>query len=228
MSMYMDVGLPNDGFRRQAERDFLKQHASQYSGGSVLEIGAWKGASTIALCETGNHVTSVDLWENGDVFDEFVENTKQFVNLTFFKGTSKQFFQQNNQLFDLIFIDGDHSRDCFYHDLMIGLSRLKSHGTLVCHDFSVGHSWIVAGVQKLGQHLAVVPVSCFYMAALAGITHKSLSPVAKYDVLHAIRYAGTANLVVNSNIRSYANKLHAQTLSTEMVQYVKEMTDSVL
>lgn len=228
MSLYMDIGLPNDEFRRQAERNFLKQHASQYSGGSVLEIGSWKGASTIALCETENHVTSVDSWEYGDVFDEFIENTKQFDNLTFFKGTSKQFFQQNNQLFDLIFIDGDHSRDSFYHDLMIGLSRLKYHGTLVCHDFSVGHSWIIAGVQRLGQHLAVAPMSCFYMAALAGITNKSLSSAAKYDVLHAIKYAGTANLVVNPNLRSYANNLCAQTLSTEMVQYVKEMTDSVL
>lgn len=228
MSAYMNIGLPNDDFRRQAERDFLKQHASQYSGGSVLEIGSWKGASTIALCETQNHVTAVDSWEYGDAFDTFVENTKHFDNLSFFKGTSKQFFQENTHKFDLIFIDGDHSRDGFYHDLMIGLSRLKSHGTLVCHDFSVSHSWIVAGVQKLGHHLAVAPVSCFYMAALAGISNNSLSSVAKYDVLHSIRYAGTANLVVNRNLRSYANKLHAQTLSTEMIQYVKEMTDSVL
>lgn len=228
MTRYMNVGLPNDDFRRTAERDFLKQHALKYSSGKILEIGAWKGASTTALCETNNHVTSVDVWESDDVYSDFCQMTARCANLTVVRETSRSFFKTSEDKFDLIFIDGDHSREMFYHDLMVSLSRLNPGGTLVCHDFTVAHSWIVAGVQKLGQPVSVAPVSCFFTAALSNIQSNKLTSVGKYEVLHAIRYAGTEYLIQNQQLKEYANHLANRTVSSEMVSYVKEMTDSSL
>ncbi len=58
-----------------------------------------------------------------------------------FVGTSDEFFEQNNHykmpskpLYDTIFIDGLHTEEQVYKDIINSLSLLSENGIIVCHD----------------------------------------------------------------------------------------------
>ena len=51
-----------------------------------------------------------------------------------FKGTSDDFFSQNNKKFDLIFIDGLHEYDQCLKDVENSLNFLKPNGLIMLHD----------------------------------------------------------------------------------------------
>jgi hypothetical protein len=70
---------------------------------------------------------------------------KQFFNLSigvdpYSGGThtmrSDEFFQQNEQKFDLIFIDGDHHAEQVWKDIVNALACLSEGGTVVLHDLN--------------------------------------------------------------------------------------------
>lgn len=50
--------------------------------------------------------------------------------------TSDAFFEANKEKFDVIFIDGLHSSDQVYRDIMNSLDVLNDGGFIVCHDMS--------------------------------------------------------------------------------------------
>lgn len=51
-----------------------------------------------------------------------------------FSGTSDEFFFQNTEIFDIIFIDGLHLADQAYKDIENSLKVLSNGGTVVMHD----------------------------------------------------------------------------------------------
>lgn len=51
-----------------------------------------------------------------------------------FLGTSDVFFTQNQETFDIIFIDGDHTAEQAYKDIINSQKCLKENGTIVLHD----------------------------------------------------------------------------------------------
>ena len=51
-----------------------------------------------------------------------------------FVGTSDQFFIQNREMFDFIFIDGNHDCDAVDRDIINSLNVLSENGILLCHD----------------------------------------------------------------------------------------------
>jgi len=53
-----------------------------------------------------------------------------------YKLTSDDFFSQNNEIFDVIFIDGLHMDAQVYRDIINSLSCLSEGGYIVCHDLS--------------------------------------------------------------------------------------------
>lgn len=50
------------------------------------------------------------------------------------KMTSDDFFKQNKEKFDVIFIDGLHEAEQVYRDIKNSLSCLRDGGTIFCHD----------------------------------------------------------------------------------------------
>ena len=51
-----------------------------------------------------------------------------------FKGTSDQFFYQNNDFFDCIFIDGLHEYDQVFKDIINAIKYLNKDGIIILHD----------------------------------------------------------------------------------------------
>lgn len=50
--------------------------------------------------------------------------------------TSDEFFKQNKEIFDVIFIDGLHLSEQVYRDIINSLSCLSDNGYIVCHDMN--------------------------------------------------------------------------------------------
>ena len=50
--------------------------------------------------------------------------------------TSDDFFKQNNENFDVIFIDGLHEYGQVYRDIQNSLKFLNDGGYIICHDMS--------------------------------------------------------------------------------------------
>ena len=55
---------------------------------------------------------------------------------TTFHLTSDDFFDQNKENFDVIFIDGLHHADQVYNDIINSLKVLNKNGYIVCHDIN--------------------------------------------------------------------------------------------
>lgn len=56
--------------------------------------------------------------------------------------TSDDFFARNTTAFDLIFIDGDHSREATQRDIDNAIKCLNKGGTIMVHDCAPGDEWL--------------------------------------------------------------------------------------
>ena len=50
--------------------------------------------------------------------------------------TSDEFFKQNKEMFDIVFVDGLHEHTQVYRDIVNSLNVLSDGGTVVCHDMN--------------------------------------------------------------------------------------------
>jgi hypothetical protein len=50
--------------------------------------------------------------------------------------TSDEFFKQNKEMFDIVFVDGLHEHTQVYRDIVNSLNVLNDGGTIVCHDMN--------------------------------------------------------------------------------------------
>ena len=127
------------------------------NGGKMLELGTWKGRSLCSVAdlikEKNIEVWALDSFEGttseGDAHKEAKEiDLKQELtnNLTEFgiidqvhivKGMTDDMvgsFEDNQ--FDMIFVDADHTCKAVYHDLLNYYPKLKEGGTMSGHDWS--------------------------------------------------------------------------------------------
>lgn len=135
------VGDPNkqrtppvnvEGWLTDNEAKCLVRHAE---GKEVLEIGSYKGKSTINMARVAKKVVAVD------VFDHFPEFS---ANLTKFKvggivipvpGRSETVVPQLTSEFDMVFIDADHSYTAVERDTNNAIKKLRSGGIIAYHDY---------------------------------------------------------------------------------------------
>lgn len=81
----------------------------------------------------------IGIHDTSDNFDKIVCQTKVGVdpdeasNATFVM-TSDDFFKQNTEKFDIIFIDGLHEAHQVYKDINNSLKILNKNGIIMCHD----------------------------------------------------------------------------------------------
>ena len=113
----------------------------------ILEIGSYEGRSALFFLQffSNSKITCVDTWSGSDehlnynfniIEENFDKNTLSFKNnLTKYKMTSDNFFQNNSKIFDLIFIDGDHFYDQVLRDINNAWKVLKNGGFLILDDY---------------------------------------------------------------------------------------------
>jgi predicted O-methyltransferase YrrM len=121
-----------------------------------LEIGSFEGRSTVFIAEQNNlySITAVDPWEQGNtndeisllvksnysaekIFENFKHNIKLIKkpNINYIKNTSDKFFINNENNYNLIYIDGSHEASQVKKDFVNAFNCLEKSGILICDDF---------------------------------------------------------------------------------------------
>jgi predicted O-methyltransferase YrrM len=140
-------------------------------GGNVLEIGSWKGNSSIILgevCRLKNaKLTCVDTWLGSDgvkhhkeevdrtsVFDILINNIRHFNlqnTITPARIESSRFLKETTCKYDFIFNDGDHKYKAFTNDVNGAIKKIQENGIICGHDCETMFENLNAG-QKAEIH----------------------------------------------------------------------------
>ncbi len=142
------------GWLNDSEGKLLEKYAT---GKRVLEIGSYKGRSTIWMARVAESVWAVDKWDGsctptpGDTLGEFTANVTKYGvadKITCGGGTIAQvkhnqtvhptlgeFVNPDFGPFDFVFIDGDHSEAAVKSDIEECLSLLAPDGMIAFHDY---------------------------------------------------------------------------------------------
>jgi hypothetical protein len=150
-----EVVLP-DGFLAQDEANELYRLAD---GRNVLEMGAFKGRSTVCMAMTAKSVTSVD-WHRGDMhtaksnqdtgstLEEYRRNIKPYPNIIPVIGRFEDEIPKlAGNTYDLVFVDGQHDKESVIRDVKWALEFKPQ--VLAVHDWGV-FDGVAEGVKELG------------------------------------------------------------------------------
>lgn len=153
---YKDIGNIENakkikGWMWEPELRWLAAHAMDCS--EICEIGSALGRSTRALADNmkdGGHLFAIDIWRTpsayhgglrygtGDErYQQFLENTLDIRDrVTAIRVNSAEGPGiVNNRMFDLVFVDGDHSEKCCTSDILQFGPLVRVGGILAGHDF---------------------------------------------------------------------------------------------
>jgi len=137
--------------------EMLQYYCNKLTNPKLLEIGVFKGDFLDYLvkhCKTGS-IDAVDLFEgvtcSGDVDGNNVEHYdigKSYTELLtkytgmptiqLFKSDSVKFLQsKEDNTYNIIYIDGDHSYNGVKNDLINAFSKIKNGGYIMGHDYEM-------------------------------------------------------------------------------------------
>lgn len=140
-------------------KELYKYVVSYFSHGKFVEVGSWKGRSSVFLgveiLNSGKDITldCVDIWQNlpsleyyqqssGDsIYLEFIKNiqpinqVKEIIKPIRKDSVEASKLYQNNSI-DFIFIDGDHSFEGINRDLHAWFPKLSKSGIIAGHDYT--------------------------------------------------------------------------------------------
>ena len=135
-------------------------------GGHIVEVGAWKGASTSYLAVEAQHeklcIDVVDTWSGSDehkdmsdirensLFGTFIDNLRPVINLinpirADSVSASKMYAEE---CLDAVFIDADHRYESVKADILAWMPKVKKGGILAGHDYVDGHNGVIKAVNE--------------------------------------------------------------------------------
>lgn len=102
---------------------FIAAIAVSIGASSYLELGLYTGDTFLAMESIVNRAVGVD-------------KSKMFSPLRgeVLTCTTDEYFLNNSEMFDMVFIDADHCFDSARRDLINSLERLNKYGVIVMHD----------------------------------------------------------------------------------------------
>lgn len=133
-----------EGWETAGEQQVLKMFAEQVDqGGSIVEIGSEYGMSTSILAKYSGesvHVSAVDPFPN-DTFTKHSRNMARvgvLDKIVYYKMQSESaapiYLQNDGQLIDVLFIDGDHSTEAVLIDILMWVPLVRVGGVVIFHD----------------------------------------------------------------------------------------------
>ena len=184
------------GWLSDEEAEALYELAKECTGkGVIVEIGSWKGKSTICLglgSRAGNGVRIFSVDPHADYrHGEFKQNIERagLADLVMpVKGLSQDVVDDFDEPIELLFVDGSHEEDDVRHDFDTWVPKVVDGGTVAFHDttWHAGVRRVVAEkifASRQFRDVRFVIGSTTIASKVAQNTH--------YDRLHARRVQGT-------------------------------------
>jgi len=218
-----------DGFLHDKEGELLYNLAKECRGrGVIVEIGSWKGKSTIWLGKGSQAGKRLKIYaidphtgstehkkELGKIntFKEFKRNIKKAkiekLVIPIVK-TSKSAAKDFNKLIELIFIDGDHSYEMVKLDFEMWFPKVIEGGIIAFHDTT---NW--PGPKKVVSHFVYKSNIFRNVNFIRSITYakkiekNSLKDRlrSKYILLIKSLYSNTSTLPLPNLIKSFGRKI---------------------
>lgn len=139
------------GWLTDEEGEALQRLAA---GRIVLEIGSWRGRSTVCLAQVATRVYALD-WHRGDADTGAAWTLPDCAANLFRRGLENRVVLLvgrtadvapllRNGLCDMVFVDGGHDRETVAADLRLALRAVRPGGVLALHDW--GHTGVRAAV----------------------------------------------------------------------------------
>jgi len=170
--MNLTRALDAQGWMTEEELTYLATAASKSS--VIVEVGAYKGRSTLAMAQNTNGIVyAVDHWQGspehqselsnypaGWLFDEFTTNMEGITNVHPISRSSLQtaaWFKATGKTADFIFIDGSHDFESVKSDIEAWAPMLSENGILAGHDFGDGWPDVEKAVKMLVPNYRIIP-----------------------------------------------------------------------
>ena len=148
------VEFPN-WFASTEARENFRKFLAPYKGQpdlQFLQLGAYTGDATVWLMDNiltneTSHLTDVDTWEGSDEYaheemnfsdveKEYDKKTKDYKNLTKFKGTTIEWLKAAPlDYYDFIYIDADHTATGVLLDAELSFLSVKPGGIIAFDDY---------------------------------------------------------------------------------------------
>lgn len=88
--------------------------------------------------ENGNNVINYDI---GLSFIELIEKYKNYSNIKLHKSDSVSYLNSvEDEYYDIIYIDGDHSYNGVKRDLEVAFKKIKNKGFIMGHDYEMNYA----------------------------------------------------------------------------------------
>lgn len=111
-------------------------HHFNYPGAKILEIGTLQGYSACLMATAAPHAAVTTLNPKDGEHEQAAANLRIRSNVQVVKQTSQEFYRaRRGELYDLIFVDGDHSYKVVLHDSQF-FNSLRPGGLILFHDYS--------------------------------------------------------------------------------------------
>lgn len=149
-------------------------------GGWIVEVGAWKGASTSYLAVEAQHkkmkIDVVDTWAGSEehkemsdivensLFGTFIDNLRPLINMinpirSDSISASKMYA---DEFLDAVFIDADHRYESVKADILAWMPKVKNGGILAGHDYCSTHFGVMQAVNELVPQSDIIR-DCWYL-----------------------------------------------------------------
>lgn len=156
--------------------EFINERRYRYG----LEIGtAYGGNADYLMSNSSIRLTCVDPYKyyaampglsSQEDYDTLYSFTKERLSkhnrLTLVKSTSLDFAESTSEVFDFVFLDGDHSYEAVINECNIFYSKIRAGGALMGHDYNIFES-VNKAVEQFarGNHLTIhqLPGNIWYI-----------------------------------------------------------------
>jgi predicted O-methyltransferase YrrM len=140
---------------KKITNDYFSSHAYNFyyylsklkSNFNYLEIGSYEGNSAIFIASQfkDSKINCVDNWTSTEEYidhisfskveENFNFNIEDFKNINKIKKSSDEFFKNNNEMFDVVYVDGHHLGLQVFKDCNNAWKILNNDGYLICDDY---------------------------------------------------------------------------------------------
>lgn len=149
----------------------LYEIALESKAKEILEIGVRQAQSTRAILSAleerkSGFLTSIDLGDRTRKIAQHPELIPYFRMITGDSHNKETFDKVNDRVYDILFLDGDHSYEGFRKDCEMYIPIIKKGGLVICHDISNSK----VGVREYWKEIILPKVAFEWGKAAGGIT----------------------------------------------------------